>query len=124
VQTLADGTHIRQKPQRTNEYRDSWGRTRSEDVSGAGTENEKITSLSIYDPVAGFRYSIDPGAHTSRQFSLARPTLSLTPASSQQTEKPQVSREKLGTETIEGVLAEGIRTTTVYPVDAFVTTGR
>lgn len=39
-------------------------------------------------------------------------------ASADQSTRPQVSREDLGTRTIEGVLATGRRTTTVWPVDS------
>ena len=36
-----------------------------------------------------------------------------------QAQRPQFSHESLGTQTIEGVLAEGSRTTVVYPIGAF-----
>ncbi len=32
--------------------------------------------------------------------------------------RPQIARESLGTQTIEGVLAEGSRTTLTYPIGA------
>jgi hypothetical protein len=35
-----------------------------------------------------------------------------------QTERPQISRESLGTQTVEGVLAEGTRATMVFPIGA------
>ena len=40
------------------------------------------------------------------------------PPSQRQTPRPQFSRESLGTRTIEGVLAEGSRTTVTYPIGA------
>jgi hypothetical protein len=39
-------------------------------------------------------------------------------ASDAQAQRPQFSRESLGTQTVEGVLAEGSRTTVVYPIGA------
>ena len=74
VQTLADGTRITQKPRKVNLYRDSLGRTRSEDLSTSETESEEITSVSIIDPVAGVRYSLDPGTHAARRWSTAKPS--------------------------------------------------
>jgi hypothetical protein len=119
VQTLADGTRITQKPHKANLYRDSFGRTRSEDLSSSDTESEEITSVSIIDPVAGFRYSLDPSTHLARQWSLAKSSATTTPAAQTHGEGPQVSRETLGTQTIEAFLAQGTRTTTVYPVGSF-----
>lgn len=39
-------------------------------------------------------------------------------ATSAQGQQPQISRESLGTQTIEGMLAEGTRTTMIFPVGA------
>jgi hypothetical protein len=36
-----------------------------------------------------------------------------------QAERPQISRESLGTEIVDGILIKGTRTTTVYPVGSF-----
>jgi hypothetical protein len=120
VQTLADGTRITQKPQKTNEFRDSAGRTRSEQVSTSDTGAEGITSINIVDPVAGFRYVLDPEAHTPRQVSLskreAKATASVAP---KQDERPEVSKDSLGTETIDGLLIKGTRTTTIFPAGSF-----
>jgi hypothetical protein len=118
VQTLADGTRITQKPHKVNLYRDSLGRTRSEDLS-SDAESEEITSASIIDPVAGFRYSLDPSTHTARRWSLAKPPAATASAAKKHDEGPQISREPLGTQTIEAFVAQGTRTTTVYPVGSF-----
>jgi hypothetical protein len=118
VQTLADGTRITQKTHKVNLYRDSLGRTRSEDLS-SDTESEEITSVSIIDSVAGVRYSLDPSTHTARRWSLAKPSASNASAPQKHDEGPQISREPLGTQTIEAFVAQGTRTTTVYPVGSF-----
>lgn len=119
VQTLADGTRITQKPHKANLYRDSLGRTRSEDLSSSDTESEEITSVSIIDLVAGVRYSLDPSAHLARRWSLAKPSTATASAAQKHGEGPQISRETLGTQTIDAFLAQGIRTTTIYPVGSF-----
>ncbi len=120
VQTLADGTRITQPSQTMNEYRDSEGRTRTEQLSTSDTEAPVIKSIDIIDPVAGFRYTLDPVARTVRRKSL--PKLAATaaqPAAAPVAPKPeaQISRDSLGTETIDGILIRGTRTTTVYPAD-------
>jgi hypothetical protein len=120
VQTLADGTRITQTPQKTNEYRDSAGRTRAEQVSTSDTGAERITLINIFDPVAGFRYTLDPEAHTAFQNSLSKlAPKAATSVAPKQGESPQVSSDSLGTDFIDGVLIKGTRATTVYPVGSF-----
>ena len=116
VQTLVDGTRITQKPHRFNEYRDSSGRSRTEELS---PDSEEVLTASITDPVAGFRYTLDFIAHSSHRWSLARPSKSSAFPEQKPAGSPQVSRESLGTQTIEGLLTQGTRTTTVYPVGTF-----
>ncbi|HZL57255.1 MAG TPA: hypothetical protein VFC21_09250, partial [Bryobacteraceae bacterium] len=43
----------------------------------------------------------------------------LSSATGSQRPRPAISNEPLGTRTIEGVLAEGVKTTTVWPVEYF-----
>jgi hypothetical protein len=120
VQTLADGTRITQPPPKMNEYRDSEGRTRTEVISASDTEAPRITSIQITDPVVGFRYTLDPEAHKARQKSLPKlAPKAATSVAPKQAERPQVSRDSLGTDIIDGILIKGTRTTTVYPVGSF-----
>jgi hypothetical protein len=148
VQALADGTHISQPAPKVKYYRDSQGRTRTErtfplpaGVPGAGVEAP--TLIEVFDPVSGARYTLEPRNHTARKISFPPPppppppgsaTASATrvarimPAlisapppvspSDAQAQRPQFSHESLGTQAIEGVLAEGSRTTVVYPIGA------
>ena len=123
VQTLSDGTHITQTPQKTNVYRDAQGRSRTERLFGPATATERITSIEISDAVAGVRYTLEPDAHIARQMTLpksatAGATTEVAVAQSK-TGNPQISQDSLGTQTIEGVLAQGTRTTTVYPTGVF-----
>lgn len=41
------------------------------------------------------------------------------PSPAQKADAPEISRDPLGTQTIEGLLVQGTRTSTVYPVGAF-----
>jgi len=59
VQTLADGTHIRQKQRTTVMYRDSAGRTRMETPIGAQMMNDAATMVRIVDVVGGYEYTLD-----------------------------------------------------------------
>lgn len=176
VQTLADGTHITQPPQKTVFYRDSQGRTRIErtiSLPPGASIAAAPRIIEISDPVSGARYTLDPRSRTARKLSFpsappppppgttvtsqrlavqaatplfspslpdsqpqSPPTPSGTTVTSQrlavqaatpamppflpdsQAKRPEFSRESLGTQTIEGVLAEGSRTTVTYPIGA------
>lgn len=100
--------------------------------------------IEIFDPVAGARYTLEPQNQTAHKMSIPSPPppppppatangapasrmIRLLPAqlpaqsappSEGQSPRPQFSRESLGTQTIEGVLAEGSRTTVTYPIGA------
>jgi hypothetical protein len=60
LQVLGDGNRIVRKTT-TRIYRDSEGRTRREQLSGAGQPQ----SISISDPVAGTAYMLNPAEHTA-----------------------------------------------------------
>jgi hypothetical protein len=70
VQTLADGNRIVRRSV-TRMFRDSEGRFRREDMPkqlGVGDAQVYVPeSISITDPVAGFRYSLNPKTNTFRQ---------------------------------------------------------
>jgi TonB family protein len=61
IQTLADGTRIIQSFA-GRIYRDSQGRTRHERAFRMGGTSESIQTITIYDPVGGARYILDPAA--------------------------------------------------------------
>lgn len=148
VQTLADGTHITSPPQITRFWRDSEGRTRTErvitPVLPGSTKDHQFTSTEIADPVAGYRYMFASGekiVHRSAmrppapppQPRIAAPS-SIAPhilpaqvvpagritgqAPSASLPRPEEKMEQLGSDNIEGVVATGVRITTVYPVNA------
>ncbi len=68
IQTLSDGNQIIRKNE-SKLYRDSEGRARTEqtlETIGKWTAGgEAHQSISIYDPVAGVSYSLDPRTHTA-----------------------------------------------------------
>jgi outer membrane lipoprotein-sorting protein len=127
VQLLADGSQI-ERTQSEALYRDDQGRTRSESNNGK--------FIRIVDPGAGLAYNLDTAAKTagtqeimmsqpgpqgvSKQAIATRPT-SRTPfefASEQAKHTPSLTVEDLGTQAVNGVQAQGARTTNTIPVGA------
>lgn len=131
TQTLADGSHIRQSST-AHVARDSEGRTRREQslaglrALGNGASLPQV--VFINDPVAGVNYALNPGNKTANK--------STSPAGRGRGNGPapqqamphaggrpgwgnhpnqNVKTESLGTQVIEGVTAQGTRTTLVVP---------
>ena len=140
AQTLGNGTHITQKARITKVYRDSEGRTRTERPAFLGGDASDLPPIvEIRDPVSGFRYILDVQNRIAHRFSppqeiandaVPPPTTattvsagaapSATPKISTvvpaQENRLQVSTESLGSQVIEGVYAEGKKTTRIIPV--------
>jgi hypothetical protein len=132
LQTLADGTHIARKPMTEKIYRDAEGRTRTERAfcRGLGGMPEAMV-IEIRDPVSGYSYILDEQNQVAHRFAIqvrhpvdsAARTANIVPAQttrstevpSQEPARPTVTTESLGTQTMEGVLVEGTRTTRVIP---------
>ena len=123
VQILSDGNRITQKST-TSMYRDSEGRTRRDLTLGAigpwAAAGEPPQTTVIHDPVAGVHYVLDLRTHTARKRTTAiAPPLVPGPGEFQYSkmtspeEKPQT--ESLGKQMIEGLQAEGTRTTITIP---------
>ncbi len=136
TQTLTDGTHIDQKHEILREFRDSEGRTRTErkfyGLAGpVGTKDELPNLVQIFDPVAGYSYTLDPHRLIAHRVALSSPASYLRPLQpGSGTMPPQTSskavgqrsflrhrieKETLGTEMIDGVLTEGTRITVTTP---------
>ena len=130
IQTLADGNRIVQRTS-SMQYRDAEGRERREETSAMGV-------IFITDPVAGTRYTLHPDSQTAEKNSLPSGgmyRLVLNDAFSAQAGRgtgggaitiplrgavaggqPSDARiEQLGSMFIEGVQAQGSRTTTTIP---------
>jgi hypothetical protein len=107
-----------QKPHKVNLYLDSLGRTRSEDLSSSDTESEEITSVSILDPVTGFRYSLDPSTHSARQWSPAKPSANPV-GCAKAGRRPTNLTGNPRNANHRSLHGSGNRTTVVYPVGSF-----
>ena len=143
IQTSNDGTHINQKRELSRLYRDSQGRTRTERLLSppwqSSAKEEQPRLVQIYDPVAGYNYTLDPrkliavrmvvetlGARPenppkSLQTGNADPkppSSGLPSAGPISLRKNNMQRESLGTQTIDGIEAEGWRTTITIPAGA------
>jgi hypothetical protein len=130
--TLADGNHIRQSST-TKVYRDSEGRTRHEqavNLSGLAQNANMPQLVFINDPVAGTSYALNAKDRTGTKSTFtARAQGGPRPQGSDSTAAgptprgmgrrsmtdQNVKTEALGKQTIEGVQAEGKRTTMTIP---------
>jgi hypothetical protein len=122
LQTLGDGTRITNKTNATL-ARDNEGRTRREVTLNIGVpfivEGETPRVIFINDVVTGAQYILQPNQHIARKMQMptGRPPgdrkggLDIGPPPNQ-----NVKLETLGKQTIEGVEAEGTRTTITIPV--------
>ena len=131
TETLQDGSVLHRTSQ-VSMYRDSLGRSRHEvTLSGALTSSGgPKTLVMISDPVAGSHYMLDaeqkiahqmpfhqhggPGANANAE------TGANFESRMQEHEQKEIAagllkKESLGTQTIDGVLAEGTRTTHIIP---------
>jgi hypothetical protein len=124
VQTLSDGTHISQKPSTEKVYRDSQGRTRTEvPFCPHASDDPEAQYIQILDPVSGSGYILDQPNHVAHRYVVRvlqqagpPPPKPMTDAVAKRIEQSPDSfrkfkTETLGTDTIEGVLVEGTRTT-------------
>jgi hypothetical protein len=123
TQMLQDGTTIHRTTSSTL-YRDSEGRSRREiTLSGFGplqTSGKPRTMITIGDPVAGAHYFLDPerkvahkmtppkGNHDERSNAIQQKM-------QQEAASGNVKKESLGTQTINGIKAEGTRITKTIP---------
>jgi hypothetical protein len=114
VQTLANGTLISRKTT-ASVYRDSEGRTRREQTLGAigpfQALGEAPRIIFIEDPVTGAQYVLDARSHTAQKMK----SRNGTPPRNRPPSSSQAKTESLGTKTIEGVEAEGTRSTLTIP---------
>lgn len=132
TQTLQDGSVIHRTSQVTM-YRDSQGRSRHEvTLSGFGLLSESgtpKTMVSISDPVAGVHIMLDDNQKVAHKSAIrtrggnGENSESGANFESRMQEREQkdiaaglLKKESLGTQTINGIVAEGARTTRIIPV--------
>jgi hypothetical protein len=125
-QTLSDGTTIRLKGITLRTFRDVDGRTRSEHfplmLVAHPSQDEQPLLVIISDPGAHTMYQLNPKTHVALlmiPIDLTMPAMK--PSPSRQPPKPapahaETKTEDLGTQTIEGLLVDGTRTTRTLPV--------
>src|SRR5258708_1350199 len=134
TQTLADGNHINRKTQ-TNLFRDSQGRFRKEvtlpAIGPLAASGQPHSFIEISDPVAGTSYVLEPDQKVARQMAGhmgmgagVKVKTNAGPGGPRnvvyrnfKTElaNANAKTESLGTQTIDGVNAEGTRTTRTIP---------
>jgi len=120
TQTLANGDHI-QRTTTASMARDSQGRTRTERSFGAigalSAERGGARTVMIFDPVASKSYVLDAQSHTARsmQIPVARSASAETPHARLERSSASAKIEDLGTQVIQGVSAQGKRTTRAIP---------
>jgi hypothetical protein len=125
TQTLADGNHISRKTQ-SNVFRDSQGRVRREvtlqAIGALAASGETKSFVSINDPVAGTHYVLHPDTKTADQFpgggagAIKRRFEGKAQAHAQEALKEgTLTKVDLGTQTIDGVSAQGTRYTHIIP---------
>lgn len=122
VQTLGDGSKITRKTT-GQAFRDSEGRTRREQTLqniGPFTDiktNGGVPPVTVFinDPVANVNFMLDPQRRTARKMTFRTGGPPPPPQQSMKRETPEAKTESLGKQTIEGVEAEGTRTTVTIP---------
>ncbi|HLI83997.1 MAG TPA: hypothetical protein VKV17_08765 [Bryobacteraceae bacterium] len=117
TQTLANGTQIQR--QSTGEVaRDSQGRVYLQVSTTRPTSsgNQTVSSITIYDPVAGYIYRLNPQKMTGVEMPFQQRTP--PPATNGPSAKPETQTTNLGTQTINGVTATGTQVTRTIPAGA------
>jgi len=122
TQTLANGDHIVQSTT-SSIARDSQGRTRMErslaTVGALSANAGPAKAILIHDPVAGISYALDPASKTARSTPIrAARAGSADVQEHREGRLASAKTEDLGTQTIQGVSAQGKRVTRVIPAGA------
>jgi len=131
VQTLSDGNRITHK-NTAQVYRDSEGRTRRDQSLGGvgpwGSAQEPHQMVFIQDPVAGVHYVLNPQEHTAHKMPVPGSDPSVQTSATGTAPRPgrgmrrfehatasfpaqDAQKEALGKQVIEGIQAEGTRST-------------
>jgi hypothetical protein len=121
TQTLADGTVISSKPATDKVYRDSQGRERTEHTFCQRRDEQGGIWVEIEDPVSHYAYILDAATHTAHRYSIKvheRGTRwgPAAPSTATPAHATNWTTESLGSQTMEGVSVDGVRSTRVIPV--------
>jgi hypothetical protein len=112
TQTLADGNHI-QRTTTASIARDSQGRVRTErslEAIGAhSASGGRAPTVFIFDPVAGMSHVLNTSERTVREMPIH--TLPSGGFGGRQRNQAELKTEDLGTQVVQGVMAQGKRVT-------------
>lgn len=122
---LADGNRIHNESQ-SKLYRDAEGRVRRDldvDLTMPAVGRIKHNLIVITDPVAGTRYMLNPDNKTARTVPMHGKTIHgdkdrEAHMKAMEASGGSVTREQLGTKSVNGIQAEGIRVTRTIPAGA------
>ena len=109
----------------TRLYRDSSGRTRRESyVNRPGRPSDEPEIIQLDDPIAGTTYFLRVQQRTAQlvtttKKTLTNPNVARKPVKIAESVRPKSTSEDLGTQSFVGVVAEGTRTTTIFPEGFF-----
>jgi TonB family protein len=112
VSQLQDGTQITRKTYNLD-ARDSSGRTHNEMRNWIAAEGEEpnLTRVELYDPATKTRTDLFPLTKVARQWVAPTAGQSTLMAG---TAKPELTREEIGTDTMEGLPVKGTRVTQTF----------
>jgi len=124
-QTLADGNQIARQEE-SKVYRDTQGRVRIEHTmhrSWSAAGQTPRTAITIFDPVAGYSYMLDPTAMTAVKMPLPPADAANTRGHSPHgrragADEAQTQKEDLGPQAVSGLSATGTRITQTIPAGA------
>ena len=119
VQTLANGTKIRQPTTVQRVFRDSDGRTRMERPYSLRPGDPTPMLVEIFDPVAGFSYVLDTQNKIAHRTGLQSSPFRGVGAIGKNAGRPSPRNqaEDLGDQSMEGLAVHGIRSTTIWPAE-------
>jgi hypothetical protein len=114
TQTLSNGNVI-QRQDKADVYRDGQGRVRTESSFTRTTSSgaQTVSEITIYDPVAGYVYRLNPQKMTAVQSPIHQRTA--PPSGTTRPSNPDVTSQNLGTQTVNGVAATGTQVTRTIP---------
>jgi hypothetical protein len=117
-QKFADGNTI-SRQDTTKLFRDSQGRVRMEHTTTPPGSQTAVSVVSIFDPVAGYSYVLNPADQTARKMAIPPPPpAGSTPPAPPQDATAATKSEDLGTQVVNGVPATGTRVTTTIAAGA------
>ena len=117
--TLGNGNQI-QRQEQADVYRDSQGRVRIDatftEPTSAGSQTR--TEITIYDPVAGYVYRLNPQNMTAVQSPIHQRTAPANGSAPPANGQVQTQTQNLGTQTINGLSATGTQLTRTIAAEA------